>query len=327
VHTRLGSKATLVACAAGLLMATPARAGERAVLQLERGAEAASCPDEKALSDLVAARLGYEPFDDAAALRVSVRFVEGAGQALQSEVKLFDRDGTEKGERVLVSSRGDCEELASTTALTISILLDPRSGMGPRPVGPPPAPVWKEPAEEPPKPKVLARTTTPVEKSRLALRARVDADLALGLTPSLVAPGLQLGVGLGGPWWSLEVELRGGWPLRASRSGYELAVGFYGAGVVPCAQIAPFYGCIGGWLGALRTSVTGGVPAARSSLHALVGPRFGLSLPMTRRLALDAHVDGLYSPTTTEVYDRATRAWSTSPLSAVLAIGALGHFP
>jgi hypothetical protein len=275
---------------------------------------------------LVAARLGYEPFDKDAALRVSVRFGQDAARGLRAEVELFDATGREKGKRVLTSPRGDCEELATTTALTISIMLDPRSGMAARPVPPPPPPLPKEPpvdeAPTPPPP--------PPPKEPFYGRARVDADVIAGLAPSIVAPGLELGFGVGQSWWSVEAELRGDWPTRASgnaTSGYEVEAGYFGAGLIPCAHFAPIYGCMGGWLGALRTSLTGGTPPTRTSFHASLGPRFGVSVPIHAKLDLDAHLDGLYAPTATEVYDHVTKVWSTSPVSAVLGFGVLGRFP
>jgi hypothetical protein len=58
-----------------------------------------------------------------------------------------------------------------------------------------------------------------------------------------------------------------------------------------------------------------------------LGPRIGISVPLRAKLDLDAHLDGLYSPTVTEVYGGRNLVWSTPPFSAVLAIGALGRFP
>ena len=67
-HAGMATRAAC-ACLAATLLAAPgasAQTSPTAVLRYERGADAAQCPDVQGLRDTVAARLGYDPFRDAA---------------------------------------------------------------------------------------------------------------------------------------------------------------------------------------------------------------------------------------------------------------------
>jgi hypothetical protein len=310
-----------------LTVAGPAFAGERAVLEMTRGAGASECPDERGLSDLVAARLGYEPFVLDAPLRVAVHFARDAGKALRAEVVLFDAGGAQKGERILTSVRSDCEELASTTALTISIMLDPRAGMAPRPLPPePPTPPKDPPLDEAPKPPSPA----PPKVEPVRGRARLGAAAALAVGPALAQPSLYGGVGLGRSWWSIDAEARADVPVSAhddATHGYDVEAGFVGGGLVPCSHFGVAFGCVGVWMGVLRTSIAGGDPPSQTSFFLSFGPRLGVSVPVVADLEIEGHVDGLYSPTAVEPHVAGAKIWGTSPVSASLGLGVLERFP
>jgi hypothetical protein len=145
--------------AVGLGLSGHAHARDYARLVVEREASAAECPDEQLLRDAVTTRLGYEPFTEDAPSLVTVLFRRKGG-TLHATTVLRGADGTVKGQRALTSAHGDCAAVASATTLTISILLDPRSGLvqpeaaaaAATPLAAEPAPVAPAPAAPAPVP-------------------------------------------------------------------------------------------------------------------------------------------------------------------------------
>lgn len=111
------------------------------------------CPDETALRQLVAARLGSDPFLPEAASVVTVKVQAGA--PVQAEVAL-ESPGAPTRRKTL--SGGDCTELMQSVAVTVALVVDPVIKRAepvavPEPViiapaPPPPAPV-APPAEAP----------------------------------------------------------------------------------------------------------------------------------------------------------------------------------
>src|SRR5262245_61566482 len=97
-----------IAASAGLAIASPPR---KAKLTYSRGAGASDCPEGDVIRAGVAARLGYEPFDDAAALVVSAA-VSRTGRTLEALIQITGADGKAAAERKLQSRESDCQELA-----------------------------------------------------------------------------------------------------------------------------------------------------------------------------------------------------------------------
>lgn len=217
-----------VACAV-LALGSTAQAGEHTRLVVTRQQSAAECPDEQALRDAVGARLGYEPFAPDAPSLVVVAF-RREGATLLATVQMQDAAGAVKGERTLASKHGDCEELASTTALTISILLDPRSAAAPPPAlapvsvpgAEPSAPPAAAPAGEtargvpPGAPPPIAPSSPSVPPVQRVADSFVVSlfPVALGPIQAFSAGGHAFGLrfGLGalvdlGPRWSLRFPL------------------------------------------------------------------------------------------------------------------------
>src|SRR5262245_13665586 len=95
--------------AALALFGTTAWAGPRASIRLsyDRDARATSCPDERQMRDLVAARLGYDPFTQAAEQSIAIS-IRREGGGLRADVEIRDRDGQVTGSRRLDSTRSDC---------------------------------------------------------------------------------------------------------------------------------------------------------------------------------------------------------------------------
>jgi hypothetical protein len=309
--------------------------GERARLELTRDAGAMSCPDEQALVDAVASRLGYDPFDPSAAPGVSVHFRRD-GQTLRAVVEMHTAAGEPKGARALASSALDCQELAESTALTISILLDPRSGLGPRPPRPPPATTPQEvPDLSHPKDPTAAATAAPdatpppprEERPGVHLRLVAHATGSINLLPAPTA-GVLAGAGLEGRRWSADAELRVDASASSVYGGHEVSASFVAGELAPCVLVAgPLRACGVVVLGAIQAEVNGASQGRQSAFMVLVGPRLGGALRLTSWLSLDAHVDFLYAPTEMTANVDKTNAWSTSPVSGLLGVGLVGRIP
>jgi hypothetical protein len=310
-------------------------AGERARLELTRDPGAASCPDAEALANAVASRLGYDPFDPEADLRMSVHFLR-EGSLLRGVVEMRTAVGEPKGDRALASSAADCQELAEATALTISILLDPRSGLGPRPPRAPTAPTPAEvpdlshPSDPTASPGATAVVPPSPKKEGAPVRPRFIArgTGSIGLLPSLTG-GLLAGVGFETGRWSLDAELR----IDASSSkevdGHEVSASFFAGGLAPCLTLfGPLRACGVVVLGSVQANVAGASEGRQNAFMLLLGPRLGGALPLTSWLSLDAHVDLLFAPTqlTVEV-DTNQHEWATPLVSGLLGAGLVGRIP
>jgi hypothetical protein len=323
--TRLLFPAPLAIILLGLPAAAHAAGSARLVVT--RDTDAAECPGERALRDAVGARLGYEPFGQDADMEIAVAF-RREGATLRATVQVRDRAGTVKGERVLSSSGSDCEELASATSLTISILLDPRSGMiPPRPPDP-----MLVPDPPPAAPTASAKPPIPPRPAQERVRLRLGAA-ATGSSGNAPAPaaGLLVGVGVEHRWWSASVELRVDLPASATVNHLDVRTSLLAGDLVPCAhfgmRFGQWYGCGVLALGAVQGEIVGASPSRQSTFHAMLGPRLGLSIPLVRWLSLDGHVDAAYALTRTTLRASGSDVWATSAASGLVGIGLVGRFP
>jgi hypothetical protein len=330
------NSASLAARALLAILALPsaAHAGDHTRLLVTRDKSAAECPDERALRDAVGARLGYEPFTSDAPSLVVVTF-RREGATLLATVQLHAAAGKVKGERTLSSARGDCEELASTTALTISILLDPRSALAPpnppeKATEPEPKsePVADTPAtppaiEHPPDPAPLPAAVPP---EPVLFRLTAAGTGSIGIAP---APGVGFLVGAGVEYrrWSASAEFRADLPASRAIGALSVRTAFSGGSVVPCAYLGLGYACGVLSLGVIRGEVVGASPSSQSTFQLLLGPRVGLSIPLVRWLSLDGHVDASYAPTRTTLRVAENDVWATPHLSGLLGIGFVERFP
>src|SRR5262245_15596838 len=85
---------------------TPAPA-RSARLTYARSPNASDCPEPDVIRAGVAARLGYEPFDDRAQ-RAVLATVNRTGRTLEALIQIAGADGKPTAERKLVSHQSDC---------------------------------------------------------------------------------------------------------------------------------------------------------------------------------------------------------------------------
>lgn len=315
--------ARALAVAGLLLLATPARADEewrpRAHLELDRGG-ITTCPDAPALTDAVTVRLGYDPFVVSGAdLRISVQFAR-SGKTITGKVEAADPAGIPKGEKTISSARGDCAEVAQAVTLTISILLDPHSGLvtPPPPSTPEPTPFTPEPPPPPPPPPPAAPAIVP--------RVRLGMVGALGAEPAGTL-GARVSFGIDQRRFGIGLELRGDLPREREEAGKTASSGVIVGAIVPCLRAARIEACGVLAMGALRSEVSGGDPPTRSTFHMLAGPRVAVVLPLRGRFSLVVDAEGLFALTRTSVRVDGIEVWSPPILSGSLGAGLEVRFP
>lgn len=163
-----------------------------------RGGDAERCPSEREIAERVRARLGRDPFDDAAARVIEGSVTHENGQ-WRLELRVRDEDGALLGERALGSSGDDCTSLADAGTLAVVLTIDPNASLDeaatrtlaeppPKPAPPAPAPAPCPPPPKPPAPPPCPRCEEPAVEASVAAHALVIA----GSLPRLT-PGAQVG--------------------------------------------------------------------------------------------------------------------------------------
>jgi hypothetical protein len=326
-----------------------AEAPRRIRLEYERMDGAAACPDARAIARGVGARLGYEPFDNAAEARVRAT-VRRTGPALESTVVLVDAAGKVTAERRLSSRSGDCGELAGAMELAISIAIDPfhvTRGAAPppspaqapapppeRPAAPPPPPPSPPPpappqvivevvAPRPPPPPAAAPPSEP-------LRAEVTLGIvgALGAAPAPTA-GITAGAAFRRGRLSLGIEGRADLPASASPPAVgEIRASLVVGSLVPCARFGRLAACGLFTAGALRAAGRElAQPRQVFAPYVAVGARLGVAVPLGAWLALVASGDVVAPLAQTELQVERSEVWTTPAVSAALGLGMAATIP
>jgi hypothetical protein len=283
----------------------------------------------------VAARLGYEPFNDQADERVRA-VIQPSGHGLEARIELTDAKGSPKAERRLVSRQRDCAELASSVELAISIAIDPFR-LGPSPAGQgvgaraPEVANETDPGAAPnASPVALVSPRTPLVASRpRSLASQVGAEVVsgLGAAPSRTL-GVAAGVGVRGGDLSLGLEGRADLPASTSLRVGEASTALWVASLVPCAHVGRVATCALVTAGALRAAGHGLVEARTVTLpYAAVGARVALAIPLTGRWSLALHGDVTTPLTKSKLQVDGTAVWTSPILSAALGLGVAAIFP
>ncbi|MFO0603570.1 MAG: hypothetical protein U0324_10375 [Polyangiales bacterium] len=265
---RVGSIVTvLVGAACGALHAGPSCAqSTRVRLRYEAAADAA-CPDDVALRRAVTRRLGYDPFDEGAAAAVTAT-IRRARRGLRASLAV---EGLRGGRpRQIRTTHGDCAVLVDALAVSLCVLIDPRSltraappeeTPAPPPQAPPPPPQAPPPtaATPPPPPPALPPPPPPAAPPRTrrgALDVRFEVGALLGAVPgedaaAQVQARLALGLGwrrgrlvLAGYLWG---SLSGSQALVVRSAGGQAQVTVHGVPVgvalMPCVDLRPVELC------------------------------------------------------------------------------------
>lgn len=338
------------ALAAGMIGSAPAQVSSRVRFIYERKEGAAACPDEQSIRSGIAARLGYEPFDEAAGTSVRAT-VERAAGGLEADVQLIDEHGAPKAQRRIVSRRRDCVELSAAMELAITIAIDPLRATRPQPAPsiPPPPPPPPSPAPpgdanaRPPAevivvaaapPPVVQPISQPIPQPisqpippPISGRVEVGAVGGIGSAPvrtvGVIARGSarrrNVSMGIEG-----RVDLPASVPLQVGGVSTSLLVG----SLVPCVHLRMIAACGLATGGALRAAGHGLVDARQVVvLYVALGARLYAAVPLGTRLSLGLNADLSAPLTQTELRVGGQELWTTPPLSVSAGLSLAASFP
>ncbi|MBI2389450.1 MAG: hypothetical protein HYV09_07620 [Deltaproteobacteria bacterium] len=311
-----------------------------AKLAYDRGPGTEACPDEPAMRQAVAARLGHDPFVDQADRTVDVRFVR-VGSTLRGTIEIRDASGKVAGARTLESKRLDCKELAEAMTLAISLALDPLAGAPPKASAsasasaPAPA-AASAPASAPasasasapafaPAP-VRSADVPPPPLPHQGLRVALGGHGGFGVAPRTNV-GVIAAIGFRTPRWSVDLEGRRDLPATAELGAGNATSSLFAASLVPCLMRGPLGVCAIASIGALQASGSD-VANARSAtgLWAAFGVRLATEVPLLGPLAIGVHGDLLAPVVRTTLRLDGDDVYTTSVLAAALGARLMLHF-
>ena len=344
--------AIAIATMAAPVAAAPARTAR---LTYSRGAGASDCPDADVIRAGVAARLGYEAFDDRAELLV-VATVSRVGHTLEARIEIGGAGGQVMAERKLVSRQNDCGELMSAMELAISIAIDPLAGARPR-VPPPSAPAPPQPAPAPPSPSPAppqpapapppspptviviheappppAAPTPAVPSAPVGFQARVGI---LGMLGSAPAPALGATLQVSARRRLFSIGVEGRVDLSSTTGLYrgdvhssDLHAWSLVGSLVPCASRGVLEGCALLTAGVIRASASNLVMSKEVSAPLLaLGARVGVEVPFGNVLSAGIHLDVLAPLTETVLQIGGATVWTSAPISGALGATVGVRFP
>jgi hypothetical protein len=313
------------------LWTTPAFAGEPGGLRLTYATpDDARCPDEASFRNLVAARLGHDPFVATGPDAVRVAVARDRGR-LHGRVEVTRSGQAPSSARELSGEADKCEALAAALATTLAIALDPMRAPAPvPPPAPPPAAstvviVEQAPAPppEPPRPNAPAASPTPI----------VVFGVAGGVASVAAAPSFTLGgeIGLGVRVRAFSILAAGRaeatpGPVRVD-SGDRLQAAILSGSLAPCAHLGGWSGCAFARVGAFQGYAPDVVsPSLGTTVFASVGARVGYSLVLSRALALRPTLEGALPIVRTSLVIDKSVVWTAPPASAGAGLALLVYF-
>lgn len=295
-------------------------------LRYELDATARSCPTEREFREVIAERMGHDPFARPGDGRVHVRFTR-RGSAWIATVALTNRQ-TPAEPRELRSVSSHCRELFASVAFMVGVFLEARSQ--PREEAQqatldesPQATRYALDPVEPPEHRP-ERAVQRVEGASLRARLGFGTFASVGAT-SQPATGLFGFIGVGRRSFSVDLESRATLPVTTREpGGGGVRSSFLLAGVIPCGRTGPFSACPVGVMGIFRGEGQDvGTPDRADTFYAAVGARVGMEQPLTRWLSIRLHGEMLTVLTPTTLYARGLPLWSTPPFHGNVGLSVL----
>jgi hypothetical protein len=302
------------------------------------------CPTRAQARGLVVARLGFDPFVDAASASGSnsASPASDVSGTLRIEISRTDTnevvariarlDGdTVEGERTLHDASGNCEELVASAAFTGSLLVDPtgtmRAHQAPRTA---PAPPTKDGRAEDPFAKTETPPTPPPTEKPRTLSAFVGAR-AIGSVGMLPAPsfGVSADAGIGVNHYLLRIEMRADFPVSsdALANGTGASASLFLGTIAPCyaRSVARFCAVFSG--GALLAASTGISPTERdTAFFAAIGVRPGVEIPIWKALHFAADVQAVVPLRRVTIDTRGAEVWTAPVVAGSLGGGLVAQF-
>ena len=327
------------------------RVKQHASLRYERGPGAERCPDASALRRSVEGHLGYDPFDETAALQIRCQISVQRAQLL-AVVNVSNRASRRSGERKLASTNMNCEELTDAAALAIAIAIDPLLPTASAPPGPPEPPRDETPRAPPavdetpttpPKPAASDEgLPTPGAADQPSLEEDVAAPSADGSNVPFVfsmgggasfsyalQPSAALGVTLAfgvrrGPM-SLALEAQWRSPSELRYLNGALTAQLFSATILGCGHYGVMNACILGDAGIVAGSAEGYLRSIRDTTAFMAtGARVGWQPSLFRNASALFYVAGLVPLVRTTLWVDPQSVWTMPHLAA--QAGILGFF-
>jgi hypothetical protein len=271
--------------------------------------------------------------------------ISRVGTGYHARIKLVDADNVVRGTRELSHPSERCADIVAAMALSMSIAIDPDSLMGPRIVADAgaPSPVVDASSEPTPLPSPSAPplAAAPTTSGRPPDAPPAPLHLEVGLGPSLwlgASPAPNVGgfvfARLRFRWFSVALEGRGDLPASHAVSTGTVQTSLFFGGVSPCAHLEwagrlpgalGFCGVVA--VGSLRaTSQNVTTPSEDSALHAAVGPRLVLEVPLFRGFSVGARAEGLVTLTPQRLRIDGAEAYTLSRFSLGIGLNAIVRF-
>ena len=278
-----------------------------------RAADLERCPDEEAIRQGIASRLGYDPVREPATLWVRILISRAKG-SFAGTLELLKPTGEKLGSRV--NNSPDCRELAEVLTLVASLAIDPTLVSRPAPVAkplPPPSPRTPVTVPAPAQP---MKETSPAERWRWSLAAAVGAGF--GMEPS---PAITFGfeVSVRRARFSFALEGHAGLAHVSTLAGTDVETQQMRAAWGGCFHVDPFGFCALVTAGSLR-SYAGQLAQARSQVApwGAAGLRVALERLVFEHLLLRLQLEGQvpFARVTLLVDERP--AWSTPAVIGAL---------
>jgi hypothetical protein len=341
VIARLPRRSVAVGAVLLSLLAAPGREARAAPLSVRlEYAAGPGCPDAADFKAVVIARLGYDPFVDAAPEQVLVR-IAPRDRAIDGRIEWRDSHGQWAGEQTFPSVSTDCPRLvrAMGFALAVQIQLLARTTATPRASTAAPTetgaspespsatvaeqPISATPSNEPPVARVAAVGPSTTSGPRPALAIGVGPAVGFGMSSGPVLLGRLYGA-IG--WQHVAIELAAVASLPATTrrpDGAGFSQQYLLGSAAACATTTRWNGCVVGNAGEVRMAGENIDRPTSASLPVVqVGARAGVMQRLGRRAFLNAHADGLINLTRWTGSLDQVPVWTAPRLAATLGLEA-----
>lgn len=314
--------------------ATRAVTRPQATLVFEGAAGTETCASEATLRELVAGRLGYDPFVSEASRHVRVQVLTPRRGRLAVRIETTRPDGG-RGEREFVGTVAECNVLVESAVFAVSIAIDP-AALQPQPVvieAPEPVALPEPVPMVEPEPVALPEPVPIVEPEPAPLPAAEDSvhvAVSLGISGSL---GASIGIASLGASFGPEVRyrdfrvaltFRGDVPNGMAVGGGNIEAHLLAGDLAACGLVSPFFACGLLTVGVLRGQGQGFAVNREVLLpHAALGARAGLETRIAGPLSVRAQLDLLAHLTSPSLLVSDMSAWKMGAVSAVLGLAAV----
>lgn len=301
---------------------------------------APTCPDASAFRAAVIAKVGYDPFSEAAADHVLV-LATARGNAWNGRLEWRDAQGEWTGEQTFPLVGTDCSRLVRGMSLALAVqiqllaktnALSEAGGAASTPAEPLPqaSPAVEVSPTETSTPSLIARppASPPAHRSRPVFAMGGGPSIGFGMSAALVLLG-RLFASVTWRRFSVELAAAVSTPDTTSRpdgAGFSQRQLFLSA--AGCAVFAPWIACVLANAGAVRMAGEHiDLPSSATVPFVEAGARIGFIQPFGHHAFVQAHLDGLTNLTRWTGELDQVPVWTAPRFATALGIDAGVRFP